>query len=387
MHSKLPYWRLSGFYFFYFATLGVFLPYWSLYLKDIGFNAVQIGEMSALMVGTKIVAPNIWGWIADHTGRSLRVIRVSSFFAACFFAGYFFDQSYIWFALVTLLFSFFWNASLPQFEAVTLFHLKENSHRYSHIRLWGSVGFIVTDLMVGYCLDFFSLALLPMVILPLLVGIWLSALITPEIRATPHANDHHRVMHILAKPEILAFFAVYMLLQMSHGPYYVFYSIFLSDYRYTSAETGGLWALGVIAEVGLFLVMHFFLRRFRLRSILLFSLYFSFCRWLMIAWGVQNLWIMVTAQILHAVSFGSSHIAAIHLVHHYFGGRHQGKGQALYSSMSFGLGAMLGSLISGFYWDRYGGTMVFTAAAVISLCAYCIALIWVGKSHHHRVLS
>ncbi len=387
MHVKLPYWRLSGFYFFYFASLGVFLPYWSLYLKDIGFNAAQIGEMSALMVGTKIIAPNIWGWVADHTGRSLRVIRAASFFAACFFTGYFFDQSYYWFALVTLVFSFFWNASLPQFEAVTLFHLKEHSHRYSHIRLWGSVGFIVTDLAIGYCLDFFSLAILPMVILPLLAGIWLSALITPEVQPQAHENDQHRVFHILKQPEILAFFVVYMLLQLSHGPYYVFYSIYLSEFHYSAASTGWLWALGVAAEVLLFLVMHVFLRHFRLRSILLLSLYLTFCRWLMIAWGVQTFWLLIAAQVLHAISFGASHIAAIHLVHHYFGGRHQGKGQALYSSISFGLGAMLGSLLSGFYWDRYGGSIIFTVAAVISLLAYVIALIWVGRSHHQRVLS
>ncbi|MGZ8224297.1 MAG: MFS transporter, partial [Methylobacter sp.] len=77
----VPYWRLSGFYFFFFATLGGHLPYWSLYLKDSGFNAVEIGKLSALLFGTKIIAPNLWGWIADHTCKSLRIIRLASFFS------------------------------------------------------------------------------------------------------------------------------------------------------------------------------------------------------------------------------------------------------------------------------------------------------------------
>ena len=59
----MPYWRLSGFYLFYFATLGALVPYWSLYLKGLGFSAVEIGELVAILMATKIVAPNIWGWI------------------------------------------------------------------------------------------------------------------------------------------------------------------------------------------------------------------------------------------------------------------------------------------------------------------------------------
>ncbi len=89
---SVPYWRLSGFYFFYFATLGGFLPYWGLYLKNIGFNSIEIGELSALLVGTRIIAPNLWGWIADHTGKSIRIIRMASFIAALIICRFFICQ-------------------------------------------------------------------------------------------------------------------------------------------------------------------------------------------------------------------------------------------------------------------------------------------------------
>ncbi len=88
---------------------------------------------------------------------------------------------------------------------------------------------------------------------------------------------------------------------------------------------------------------------------------------------------MLSAQILHAATFGTAHVAAIHLVQDYFGRYHQGKGQALYSSVSFGLGGMLGGLYSGYAWDIYGGQLVYTFAAFLSALAYIIALIWVGK--------
>jgi PPP family 3-phenylpropionic acid transporter len=378
---SVPYWRLSGFYFFYFATLGGFLPYWSLYLKDSGFSPIEIGELSALLVGTKIIAPNLWGWIADHTGKSLRIIRIASFFAALLFVGFLLAQHYFWFAWITIAFSFFWNAVLPQFEAVTLFHLKNEPHRYSQIRLWGSIGFIVSVLGIGWLLDSQPIELLPVVITALLILSWGATLITPEAKAISHGPEMFGMMQIIKKPEVLAFFAVTMLIQVAHAPYYVFYSIYLKHYHYSATVTGLLWALGVFAEIVLFVYMRSLLKNFSLRAILLLSLVLAISRWLMIGWCADYLGLLIIAQLLHAATFGGTHVVAIHLVHLYFGGQHQGKGQALYSSLSFGLGGMLGSLYSGYYWESLGSRFVFSMAALCCSIAFVIAYIWIGREN------
>jgi PPP family 3-phenylpropionic acid transporter len=375
----IPYWRLSGFYFFYFATVGVFIPYWGLYLKESGFNPAQIGELSAMLNGTRIIAPVLWGWIADHTGKNLRIIRIAAFFNAAFFAGFLFVHGYVWFAWITLAFSFFWNAALPQFEAVTLYHLKEQSHRYSRIRLWGSIGFIVAVLGVGRLLDDQSPDLIPITITALTTLIWLVSLITPPIKAPHHEVAAVGITQIMKRPELWAFLAVYMLLQFAHAPYYVFYSIYLKHHQYTASLTGFLWALAVFAEIILFIYMLRILKRLSLRVILLISILLSVVRWLMIAWCVDYLWLMLFAQLLHAATFAGAHVAAIHLVHLYFGDRHQGKGQALYTSLTFGLGGMLGSYFSGYYWDLFGAEFVYSVAAALCSLAFIIAYIWVGR--------
>lgn len=379
MRTKIPYWRLSGFYFFYFATLGGFLPFWSLYLKECAFNAAEIGELTALLVGTKIIAPNLWGWIADHTGKSLRVIRTAAFLAALLFAGFLYQKSYQWFAIVTVGFSFFWNAALPQFEAATLHYLKNEPHRYSHIRLWGSIGFIVTVLGVGYLLDLYPINLLPWFILFLLASIWLISLLIPEVNSAKASQSAIGIWQIIKQPEVIAFLCVYMLLQAAHGPYYVFFSIYLKQYDYSSTLIGLLWSLGAGAEIIVFIFMRQLLKYASLRSILLVSVLLSVLRWLLIGWYTGNLWILLGAQVLHAATFGMAHVAAIHLVQSYFGQYHQGKGQALYSSLSFGLGGMFGGLYSGYAWDLYGGQLVFSFAAILSAVAYIITAIWVGK--------
>ena len=137
------YWRLSGFYFFYFASLGTLIPYWGLYLKSLGFSVVEIGELVAIIMATKIIAPNIWGWIADHSGNRMRIVRIACLLAMLSFAGVFLVKGYWMLALVMSVFSFFWNAALPQFEATTLNHLGDETYRYSSVRLWGSIGFVV----------------------------------------------------------------------------------------------------------------------------------------------------------------------------------------------------------------------------------------------------
>jgi PPP family 3-phenylpropionic acid transporter len=377
---KLPYWRLSGFYFFYFATLGAFLPFWSLYLKHAGFAAKEIGELTALMIATKIIAPNLWGYVADRTGKRLWLIRLAIGLSALLFAGFFYGNDYYWFAIVTISFSFFWNATLPQFEAATLLHLKNQAGQaYSRIRLWGSIGFILAVLGIGWFLDCFSIGYLPLIITSLLSLNAFVALITPEPKASQQAKQGMGIWQVLCRFEVIAFFLVYMFLQIAHGPYYVFYSVYLKQHAYTATATGLLWALGVCAEIVMFMLVSHLLRLFSLRRLLLVSLALTTWRWLIIAYQVDQLAWSIWAQCLHSASFGIAHVVAIQLLYQYFGEQHQGKGQALYASFSFGIGGMLGSLYSGYFWDQLGASQVFVIAALASGLALLIGFVGVGR--------
>jgi PPP family 3-phenylpropionic acid transporter len=374
-----PYWRLSGFYFFYFAALGSIIPYWSIYLQSVGFNAIDIGILVAVLLGTKVVSPNIWSWISECTDHPMIMVRLASLLSVVAFTGIFWGEGFWWVASITFLFSFFWNASLPQFEAVTLFHLKADSHRYSAIRTWGSVGFIVVVIFIGEWFEQASITKLPMLIISLLAIVWLVSLLVPSPSVHSDECVERDWVSIAKSPHVLAFFVVCFLVQASHGPYYVFYTISLDAQGYSGGATGMLWALGVVAEVFLFIVMHRLLKRYSLRNILLTGLLLALLRWLLIAYFRDSFGLLLVAQLLHAASFGSNHAVAIHLLHRYFKGRSQLKGQALYSGVSFGLGGVVGSLYSGYLWDKGGAESIFLIAAAISLLAFTIAWMWVEK--------
>ncbi len=374
------YWRLSAFYFFYFASLGGLMPYWSLYLHTIGFDAQAIGELIAIILATKIIAPNIWGWIADHTGRHIALVRLSSFLAALSFLGVLLaGDSYFWLALIMALFSFFWNAALPQFEATTFALLGTEAHRYSHIRLWGSIGFIVTVALFGWLFQYVSITLLPLLLVGLFIGIWVTTLLIPEKVTVQESIAPQSFYQVLKNPTIIALFFICFLMQASHGPYYTFYSIYLEEQGYSRDLIGQLWALGVIAEVGAFLIMHRLLTRFRLNSLLIISLGLTGIRWLLIGYYAESLAILLFAQLLHAASFGLYHGVVMQFIRQKFTDSHQGRAQALYSSLSFGVGGAVGSLVSGYTWEYVG--IRYLWAAVICFVAIWISWQWVGRSN------
>ncbi len=369
----MPYWRLSGFYFFYFASLGALAPYWGLYLKSLGFTAAAIGSMMAIIMATKIISPNIWGWVADHTGKRMAIVRLGGLLSAIAFAGVFVSQDYWWLVGVMMVFSFFWNATLPQFEATTFSHLGEQTHRYSSVRLWGSIGFIVAVWLIGQQLDGSKISYLPMILMGLFITIWASSLIVPEEAAGHLHITGEPLRVVLKRPEVVGLLVICFLMQLGHGPYYTFYSIYMQDHGYSLSFIGFLWALGVLAEVLIFMRMHKLVPKFGLKRLLVVSLLVASSRWVIVALFPMSMPLMVMAQIFHAASFGLYHAVAIQLIHNYFVGQNQGKGQALYSSVSFGAGGAIGSLYAGYTWEYFGTTTTFMIAAIVSLIAAYIA--------------
>ncbi len=374
--GAVPYWRLSGFYLFYFASIGALIPYWGPYLKSLGFSPAQIGELMAMLMATKIVSPNLWAWIADHTGRRMQIVRLGSLLATISFAGVFFANDYWWLMVVMFLFGFFWNACLPQFEAHTLSYLGDKPHRYSAIRLWGSIGFIITVIAIGPLIDRYGQSWMPWVMLAVMLCIWISSILVPERQAPQHHSNHDSLRNVLLKPAVFSLLLVCFLNQASHGPYYTFYTIYLEQAGYDAVLIGWLWALGVMAEVIIFMLMVRLVPRFGLRNLLLAAIFLTAIRWWMIGAYVDSLSILIIAQLLHAASFGVYHSVAIQLIHRHFVGRHQGRGQALYASVSFGLGGVAGALYAGYIWQGLGATASFNIAALLSVLAFVVT--WIG---------
>jgi PPP family 3-phenylpropionic acid transporter len=375
--ARIPHVPLASFYFFYFAVLGGFMPYWGLYLQQLKFTPEAIGQLMAILMATRIIAPNFWGYVADRTGKRLQMVRLAAFLLMFFWLGVFFTESFWPLAVVLLGYSFFQNAILAQFEAVTIAHLGERRELYSRLRLWGSVGFIVTGASLGMLFDVVSVSWLPLCLLVCAVASWLVSLQVPDIATPTRAHRQEDFFSILKRPIVVAFLLAHFLLQLSHAPYYSFYSIYLEQHGYSRAAIGWLWALAVLAEVVAFTQMHRWLPRFGEQKIMLISLLLSALRWAVIGVGIESSLVVWSAQILHAASFATFHAAAISVIYRQFGDGHQGQGQALYS-MLWGLGVALGSWWTGMVWNLHPlwSWLAASIACLLAAALLCRRSFW-----------
>lgn len=373
--GQLPYWRLSGFYLFYFALLGSSAPFLALYFHHLGFSSARIGELVAIPMLMRCIAPNLWGWLGDYSGQRLAIVRFGAVCTLLAFALIVFDKSYAWLAMVMAVHAFFWHAVLPQFEVITLAHLHDQPGRYSQVRVWGSVGFLLAVVAVGFLLEHFSLDLYPYLLLVILAGIVLASWQVPSARPVDEQSkvDGDGFFRQLTRPGVIAFYLSVALMQFSHGPYYTFLTLHLEYLGYGRGAIGLLWSLGVVAEVLIFMVMSRILQRFSVRQVLVVSFLLAALRWMILGQWAELPVVLLFAQLLHAATFGSFHAAAIDFVRRSFAGRQQGQGQALYAALS-GTGGALGALYAGYSWNSLGPAWTFAIASLAALLASALIL-------------
>lgn len=378
--SSLPYWRLSGYYFFYFAFIGAFSPYFGLYLQSLSYSAWDIGLLMSQMQLMRLFGPYVWGSLADRAARRVPIVRLAAVASLIGFAAFFVAREFGALLVAMALMAFFWSAALPLVETVTFDHLRHEPARYSRIRVWGSVGFIVAVMGTGALLDVMPMPALLTVCMLLLAGILGFALAMPEAATHAAGGEPVPVGDVLRQPRVRALLAACFAMSVAHGALYIFYSIHLAENGYGKTLIGSLWSLGVLAEIVVFMVMSRLMARFSLRAILLASFVAAVVRFLIIGWGVESLALIVFAQLLHGLTFGAYHAAAIAAVNRWFPGRCQARGQALYSSLSFGAGGLFGGLFSGWSWEALGAGATFSVSSAAAAIGLWLVWVWVRES-------
>lgn len=366
MHTKLHQ-RLSHFYFVYYFFVGAFVPYWGLYLKSEQFSAADIGILMSLFQISRIFAPNFWGWLADHTGKRAQWIQLTAFLGLCGFTAVFWAHGFFWLFFVMAALSLFTSSTLPLAESLTLAHLATTNGHYSRIRMWGSLGFIVASVTLGFFIDFAGIRSLLWFLLAVQMVLLLLSRTLPDPTIVPHAHDEFSIWQVIKQPNVIALLVGCSLMVTAHGVLYNFYSIYLSDHGYSKGLIGLLWSVGVICEIGIFMLMPKIMQHYSLKNIMLISLALAVFRFSLIGLAIDNIVLLILAQTLHAATFGSFHAASVEVITQFFNGRHQAKGQAIYNSVAYGVGGTIGGVAGGYALQYLGGQKTFMLAAIFPL--------------------
>lgn len=365
----IPFIPLSAYYFFYFAAVGTLIPYLGLYLQSLSFGAMEIAQITAVLAMARIVSPPLLALLADRRGQFLFYAQLTSFMSALLVLGFWWLDAFGSLLWLIWWLGFFWHAALPPMESLTLRTLGDDLASYSRIRLWGSVGFIVAVLGVGYLIESFG-------ILAFLWSMTLFFVLMALVTLVNHEQPHTRAQGLdlvglwqsVKQPVVLLVLGLALLVQLSHGVYYAFYSLLLDATGYSASEIGLLWTLGVVAEVVLFWQFSRFQTFLSFKNWLLLATVLTLLRWIMVASFADVWWLLVIAQLLHAATFGVFHSVVVQWLHRAFHA-HQAQGQALYVSITYGIGGVLGSLLAGYAWVWGQGSATFALAAVAAAMA------------------
>jgi PPP family 3-phenylpropionic acid transporter len=356
--------RLGAYYFAYFGYIGVFVPYFALWLAGQGYDARQIALVLAMPQIARIFAPAAWGWIADHTGWQRGIVIFSAFTILGGFAAMYVLRGVSELAALMLVMSVLTAGSMPLVESAALAATRARPGSYGPVRLWGSIGFILTVLGAGAWLDRHDVATVLDIVTMLAAVVCVAAFGIP--RREPHADTARdaRIAPLLARADVLAFFGACMCNAVAHGALYAFLSIHLETAGYSKAAIGALWTLGTAAEIAVFVFLPQLMRRYSLRALLIASFACIALRFLLIGWAVDVLALLIFAILLHAATFGVFHGASLAAVHRIFSGRIEARGQALYASLTYGVGGAAGTLMAGWTWESLGPGPSFTVSAV-----------------------
>jgi len=380
----------SAVWFCYFAAIGLFNPYAPLWFKDLGFSTLAIGALASLQSWTRVLAPYAWGWLGDHSGRREELLRLAAGGALLAGAALLFVRGYAAVAVCVALL-FMANGGVVPLSEAALAHRLSSAHPSGHIdstlygrvRMWGSIGFIVTVVLAGIVMQAFGIGIFPGLVCGMFALLLAAALRLPATRIAPDAQDGAplRVLVVLRRPEVAWFFGSVFLTVLAHTSLYAFFSLYLDSLGYGKAAVGGLWAVSVVVEIVFFWFQGRLLPRMPAHRWLELAAAVTVLRFVATAALGQHPLVLVVAQSLHAVTFAAQHGACILLINRYFPGRLRGRGQALYTTLGYGFSGVLGGVGGGWLSSRFGFAAVFWAAALAA------ALGWLAATRTTRLAA
>jgi len=360
------------FFFVYYGFLGLVTPYMSLYFDHIGMQALQIAMLMSMLQITRIIGPFAWGWLADHRQDRIGIMRVTAATSTFIFCGIFFFDSFGALMIWMFVLNTFSSSLTPLGEAATLHALNQSNAfeaRYGRLRLWGSIGFMAAVMLGGYAFDILGIRALPWFGLLMLMGVTVLAWRLWEPPIEGHEVRRGQLRAVLKQAGVAWFFSSTFWMVFAHASLYVFYSLYLEKLGYEKSWIGIFWMIGVGAEVLFFYFQKNFYERFSPRKILILTFWLGALRFAMIAY-LPHFWPLLIGQLFHAFTFAAHHSASIRLMQDWFKGATQARGQALYTTISYGLGGTIGGLCAGWVWEYLGPSHAFGLSALACLLGY-----------------
>ncbi|WP_437545369.1 MFS transporter [Sorangium sp. So ce367] len=401
---------ISLYYFGIFAVLGVYLPLFPSWLEARGMQGLAMGAIAATLPAMGLVAPPVFGLIADSLGVRVWLIR-----AAC--AG-----AFVVFALLALssalgvslgfgglfvaalAFAFFRSPMFMMADVVAVEASASSGIAYGRLRLWGSISFALMAIASGALVDPARPVAFPATIAASLLIAFAISWALPARGEAPFRRSglrdgaadaagaarapaaegsvRQRARTLLQSHDFRLFLAASFLAQSATSSYDLCYTLHLRDIGFPESLVGVAWAVGVAGEIALMAFSGPLLKRFAPPTVLAFAFAGASLRWALLSY--VRFWpALLAIQPLHAVSFGMMWVASLAYTRDRSPPEILATAQGLFSA-SAGAGSVVGMLVWGELYKRGGGALTFGVASITALIAFVLAVTFARSTRPTR---
>ena len=372
--------RTALFYVAIFLVLGVALPYLPLWLENRGLTPVEIGIVTSLPLALRLIATPAIGLAADAPDALRRVVVISAATALAAACGLWAVSGFWLILLGVAVFQTGSTVLMPLADVIAMRGARRLNLDYGRMRLWGSVAFIAANVAAGWVIAASdTTAVMPMIAAASLFAV-AAAITLPDGRDTAPASDSparrpdlQTTLRLISQPSLLLIMLAAGTIQASHAVYYTFSAIHWEAQGISKEYFGILWGIGVVAEIWLFAYASGLVARVGAVAMIAFGGAAAALRWLAMAFDPPFA-ILAILQLMHGLSFGATHLGAVHAIQAHVGEQAAASAQTLHSAISAGVLMALATLISGaIYGPLQGGS--YAVMALIALLGVALAAV------------
>ena len=366
--------KFSLVYFSIFIVIGINAPFFPLWLSSKGFTERYIAIILAASVLTKLLANPFFAGLGDKYGnRKIPMLYLSFISTIILFSLNIFNSLYL-IAFMAITSWALFAPLMPLTESLTTTAIKKYNFDYGNTRLWGSVSFIIIAFFGGIIIEKYGLKYVPILMTIGALFLFLSIIIMPTIPSLP-ARKKFSTYALLKNRNFFPFLLACGAIQSSHGIYYGFSTIYWKSIGLSETVIGALWAEGVVFEIILLAYFYKFKNYTSPKIFIIIAGVMAIIRWTLMAYA-DTIFFIALIQILHAFTFGLTHLAAINFISEVMPVRAQAKSQALYSAISMGAFLAVSISVSGdLYRLFYDKSFLFSS--FLALSGVVISLIFI----------
>ena len=366
--------RLAGLYAGIFVMSGIQLPFFPVWLKAKGLDPQMIGVVLAAPHVARLIAVPLAARIADRREALRTAIITASLLGTAGYALVGLADGARAILIAYALASLALTPVMPLAEAYALKGLGQRGRAYGPVRLWGSAAFILGTFAAGFAADTMAARnLIWLIAVASLISALAALTLAPLAAGAPPAPQPAAARKpLLRDPAFIAVLLAASLIQSSHAVYYGFSALEWRGAGLDGTAIGALWGLGVLAEIVLFALSGRLPPFIGPTTLLTIGAVGAALRWAAMALDPPA-FALPLFQLLHAASFGATHLGALGFVSRY---APPGQGATAQGYLAIAVGVITAgaSALSGWLYGSFGNG-AYAAMALMAVAGGAFAQI------------